>query len=325
MKTARIMQKDKRRALSPSRLPCIGPVHTLNVYSLVRRDDLAVIPRSLPCLEVGADVVIYRNLPDLLDRELDSLDTSARRRVVIIGASADPFAPIPGVAALTEEVLTRLFAHGVHIAFTTRHIIPPAIALLLQAHRHLVHGEVAVSSAQQRVEEEWEGHLPRTRERLTQVERLTARGIPMAVRVEPLIPFVNDAPSSLHELMTLIETHLVSRTSLTHLFIHPFMVPYIRRTLSRTTAAFLLGMFRSALRGASPTSRKPVLLPRSTRELGIARAVAAGRRVGVDVHPCACRNPDITREPCRTSLGQPEEPSRYVEDQLSLFAPAHTL
>ena len=75
---------------------------------------------------------------------------------------------------------------------------------LLASYSHRWVG-VTITSLDEEFAEVFEPGAPRPRDRLKVVERLSSEGVPVVVRVDPIIPFVNDDLDSIAQLVSEVE------------------------------------------------------------------------------------------------------------------------
>ncbi len=132
--------------------------------------------------------------------DLSGVASVAAPPSLFLSPASDPFAPqaVAGTQALLEHVLPQ----GTGVAFVTKGVIPDDTIELLAAHRSQIEGVgVGVTSLDDARNGLLEPGCPPARARLENLDRLAARGLPAALRMDPLFPLVDDEPAALEELV----------------------------------------------------------------------------------------------------------------------------
>lgn len=115
--------------------------------------------------------------------------------IVSIANSSDPYPRMEADVGLTRKCLAILSQHNCRLQIITKSnlvtrdtdvlsTIPCTIAL-------------TITTNDENTAKLIEPHAPSPTERLKTVENLTRKGIPVSVRIDPIIPFVNDNPEKL--------------------------------------------------------------------------------------------------------------------------------
>jgi len=119
---------------------------------------------------------------------------------VFLSPASDAFAPQAVVN--THALLAYLLPRGTTIGIVTKGIIPEPTLALLADHRPQIEGiAVGVTSLDQRRNRVLEPGCPAAHERLTNLDRLAAYGLPAALRLDPLFPILDDEPGALRALV----------------------------------------------------------------------------------------------------------------------------
>jgi DNA repair photolyase len=115
--------------------------------------------------------------------------------IVSMANSSDPYPRLEAETGLTRKCLAVLAQSNCRVQVITKSSLVTRDADLLVK----VPATVAVTITTDDDEEARliEPHAPSATERLKTVEALIRKGIPVSVRVDPIIPFVNDNPESL--------------------------------------------------------------------------------------------------------------------------------
>ncbi|MBI5498369.1 MAG: hypothetical protein HY904_25430 [Deltaproteobacteria bacterium] len=248
--------------------------------------------------------VVEREAGAKVSRELEALAGVGRRPARIrLGVVSDPFLPDPKVLAATCEVLAAAFDGGVPVEIHTRSMVPEAVLGLLKTHPHMVHVVMGVMGMRDSAARVYEPSLPPPLGRLKGLRPLMAAGIPVTVRVEPLIPLVNDTEADLEELFSAVAKVGVKRVELAYLQLTPDTAKSLSRGLPRMHREMLKGLFGQEPWRESPQGTRK-LLPRMLRDAGYERALESARRVGLYASVCATVDPDVKgARVCHRALG----------------------
>ena len=146
----------------------------------------------------------------------------------------------------------------------------------------------------------FEPGAPPPAERLAQLQRLAAAGIPVQGRLDPILPGITDSPEDLGRLLAALARAGARGVAASTLFLRPAVHHALRKGLAdRGLCARLLGHFaRPQPLRMCGTSSRVMALPPETRSAVHARVREIARRLGMAVHVCRCKNPDMPAEPC---------------------------
>ena len=132
--------------------------------------------------------------------DVSAIDTLPTPPSVFLSSASDAFAP--QAATHTHALLAHWLPRGTIVGIVTKGIIPPRTVDLLADFRTQVEGiSVGVVSLDDSRNRIVEPGCPPALERLGNIDRLAARAIPVALRMDPLFPIVDDAPVSLRALV----------------------------------------------------------------------------------------------------------------------------
>jgi DNA repair photolyase len=115
--------------------------------------------------------------------------------IVSIANSSDPYPQVEAEAGLTRKCLAILSQHNCRIQIITKSTLVTRDTDLLG--KALCTVALTITTDDDNTAKLLEPHAPSPTERLKTVETLTSKGIPVSVRVDPIIPFVNDNPEQL--------------------------------------------------------------------------------------------------------------------------------
>jgi DNA repair photolyase len=142
------------------------------------------IPRFYQC----------RPKSDLLHR-LQREAAKLKGEIVSIANSSDPYPRMEAEAGLTRKCLAILSQHDCRIQIITKSTLVTRDTDVLSKMPSTV--ALTITTDDENTAKLLEPHAPSPNERLKTVETLTSKGIPVSVRVDPIIPFVNDKPEKL--------------------------------------------------------------------------------------------------------------------------------
>ncbi len=125
-----------------------------------------------------------------------------RGSVVELSASSDPLQPLEDRFKLTYRLAQEILARDLRILFTTK---APNKLLeyrdLLEKYRGRITVAATITTLRDDLAKIIEPSAPPPSIRLRAVEELSRIGVPVAVRLDPIIPYVNDDPGEIRELI----------------------------------------------------------------------------------------------------------------------------
>ena len=160
----------------------------------------AYIPRFFEC----------RPKKNLLSRlKLEAAGLSGE--TISIANSSDPYPSLEAERCLTRNCLEILSGHDCRMQIVTKSSLVVRDADLLGKTRSMV--SLTITTGDDATATLIEPNAPSSSERLGAVKTLIARGIPTSVRIDPIIPFVNDEPEALiRKLASIGVKHITSST-----------------------------------------------------------------------------------------------------------------
>ncbi len=146
-----------------------------------------------------------------LKRDLRFVD---RKLFIELSTSSDPYPPVEASIGLTRKTLSILREHGIRTLITTKsNIVIRDIDLLKNMEVAVM---ITITTLDHSLAKKLEPGAPPPKERLETLKKLSEEEIPVGVRIDPIIPYLNDEPSELIELVdTVIEygaKHIVTST-----------------------------------------------------------------------------------------------------------------
>jgi DNA repair photolyase len=148
-----------------------------------------------------------KDLPQRLKREA----TKLKGETVSISNSSDPYPYMEATAGLTRRCLEILAGSNCRIQIITKSNLVIRDDDLLSKGRSTIALTITTDDAE--VARTLEPHAPPPAKRLRAAEDLIGKGIPVSVRIDPVIPFVNDKPEKLIATLASIGVkHVTSST-----------------------------------------------------------------------------------------------------------------
>ena len=308
----KVLQTTKRTALSRGKYPCAGEIHTLNITRGCAGSCVFCYARCIAGVDPDT-VSVYQNLPMQLRLSLDS----KRRRTpppsyVVMSTSSDAFLGGEPVLQITRQCLQILVNRGVGLSFSTRGDVPDDIIELLRRHARHVRVFIPLASMDEEYTSAWEPGTLSPARRLFLAQRLMRAGITPRIRMEPMIPYVNDQSSQIREVISAVESLGLHRVIASFFHIRPGVQLQLEREAPAMSRRLVLGSFPWLARRPHRWHH----LPHKQRaaSLGRIQRLAAERDVDVDV--CHCQNRDLSATRCPL---RPPEKSVPRGGQASLF------
>lgn len=139
------------------------------------------IPRAFECRP-------KKNLLKRLKRDLRKID---KRRVISMSNSSDPYPPVEAELKLTRSCIELFEGEGCRLLVITKSDLVARDADLLAKMGAAV--SMTITTLSEETSKRLEPGAPSPRRRLAALRRLADQGVPVALRLDPLIPSVNDA------------------------------------------------------------------------------------------------------------------------------------
>lgn len=199
---------------------------------------------------------------------------------VNIGTSSDPYPPEEAYYELTRQALEYLIPRGYRVLITTKGTLYASRDLDL-----ISNGNVAVTPTITMLDPllslRVEPNAPLPEKRIDAVRRAAKAGVPVGVRVDPIIPYINDDPHMLEDLVErLAEAGAVFIVTSTYKA-RPDNLARIRRSLD-SLGERIYKLYRS--RGVRVNGY--LYLPREERERLLKPVIKAARRMGIQYAHC---------------------------------------
>ncbi len=150
----------------------------------------------------------------LLTRLKKDIEKADKRLPVDMSLSSDPYPPIEKKLGLTRKVLELLVKNGFRVQITTKSDIFIRDIDIIKNYPIVV--SVTITTLNDSLARKIEPFAPRPKDRVKALERLGELEIPFSVRVDPVIPYLNDDEESLREIVDAVASigakHVVTST-----------------------------------------------------------------------------------------------------------------
>ena len=146
-----------------------------------------------------------------LIRRLTRETAKLKGEIVSISNSSDPYPNMEAEVKLTRACLEVLTRHNCRIQIVTKsNLVVRDIDLLKKVPSMVA---LTITTDDDELAKTIEPHVPPPSERLKAVEKLIQSGLSVSVRIDPIIPFINDDPEHLvKEVACLGVKHITSST-----------------------------------------------------------------------------------------------------------------
>ncbi|MEZ0346443.1 MAG: radical SAM protein [Infirmifilum sp.] len=150
---------------------------------------------------------------DFLERARRDLEKIPRNSIINVSSSSDPYQPLEAELGYTRGLL-RLIGDKHYVEIVTKSDLVVRDVDLLSRLRALV--SVTITTLDESLARRLEPNAPSPARRILAMGKLAEHGIPLVVRLDPLIPALNDTPDSIREVLEAASSagarHVVSST-----------------------------------------------------------------------------------------------------------------
>lgn len=292
------MADRKSAVLTSSSLACLSNIATVNLTAGCAHGCLYCYTRGYSTYPGQNKVVVYQNTLDKLREELPR--KRRRPKAVYFSPSSDLFQPVPAVLDLAYAILEFLFAAKVGVAFVTKGRVPERHMSLLLANAAMVRAQVGLTTLDDEFLGVFEPSAAPAKVRLAQVESLIAAGIPAEVRVDPIVPAFTDDEPTFNSLCSKVAGLGIKDIAASVLFLRPAVTQSLKRNLEdQGVLTALLQRFSGASQLAIHAEKSRVFsLSAADRRDIYERLERIAGHYGIQVHICACKNPDLAKGSC---------------------------
>jgi len=136
---------------------------------------------------------------DLLHRLLRDLNKANRDLTISMANSSDPYPPIEASLGLTRRCLEVLLPRGFKVMVITKsNIVARDVDLISRGNCTV---SFTITTLDEQLASRMEPSAPRPRERVRALELLSKEGVPCIVRIDPIVPSLNDDERALRRLV----------------------------------------------------------------------------------------------------------------------------
>jgi len=300
-------RKRKGPVLSASSIPCLRHIPTINITEGCAHGCAYCYTQGYSGYPGAGRVVLYDNIPDLVEAELRRKRKRPRR--AYFSPSSDAFQPLPEVLEITYQTMSNLLQAGVEVAFLTKGVVNERFLTLFSQCPAQVFAQIGITTLCERVWQVLEAGAASPRQRLESIENLTGLGVVTTARLDPLIPDLTDTDASLESLLTELTRRNVRSIAASYLFIRPAFAQWLTecmRVLSPSSRPVNNWPWQELAHGVGGGR----MIGMEERRQRFARLAALAQHHGIALHACTCKNPGLGRDggcqiagpPCPTSL-----------------------
>ena len=294
-----VKERERKTAvLKPPAFGCLKGVPAVNLTRGCLHRCVYCYARTFPETPQG-EVHLYVNLPQRLKRELEIRQRRGSwPEVITFSTASDLFQPHPRILSLAYEVLRVVLVREITVSFLTKGRLSGEVWGLLAEYRSLVKARFGLVSLSPDYQRLFEPFAAPSYLRLRQIERCARLGIEVAARIDPVIPFVTDAPETIDSLLRHLANCGVKEVSVSYLVLRPGVVKQMRRELPPQIWRKILPAYHGQPWQRVITSATTKLARKEIRERGYRLFRELGKRYGLEVRLCGCKNPDLPFESC---------------------------
>ena len=288
----------KGAALTPSSIRCLAWMPTVNITAGCSHGCIYCYIKGYLNYPGDGTVRVYRNTASQVAQELKR----KRRKPIAVYfcPSSDAFQPVPEVLDQSFETMRTLLQNNVGVQFVTKGIIPDRFFELFAQHPRLVSGQIGICTIDQAIADIFEPAAAPLAIRMEQLKRFVGTNIAISVRADPLIRGITDTDALLRPFLAAIREAGVTQLAVSYLFLRPAIRSNIARnipdiSMRQTILNAYSGRESLILRGGDQLGQP---LHVDIRRAGFDRIRRLSDELGISLHICGCKNPDLTEQRC---------------------------
>jgi len=290
-----VLERRKRKGpvLSASSIPCLRHIPTINITEGCAHGCAYCYTQGYSGYPGAGRVVLYENLPELVEAELRRKRKRPRR--VYFSPSSDAFQPLPEVQEITYQTMSILLQAGVEVAFLTKGAVDERFLTVFSHSPAKVFAQIGIASLCERVWKTLEGGAASPRQRLESIENLTGLGVVTTARLDPLIPDLTDTEASLEPLLAELARRNVRAIAASYLFVRPAFAQRLAdcmRVISPSSPPVSDWPWQEFANGVGGGR----VIDMEERRRRFAHLAALSRGYGIALHVCTCKNPGLGRD-----------------------------
>lgn len=286
-----ITHERKPPILTPSSLPCLQNVATINITEGCALGCKYCYIQGYSHYPGPERVILYANTPEVVARELVRKRKKPRR--VYFSPSSDAFQYLPQVQDVSLRTMAVLLDAGIEVAFLTKGFITQRFRELFARHADRVFAQLGLTTLDRGL---WHRLEPRTAPpelRIKAIEALLRLEIHTNVRLDPLISNLTDTDDNLLPVLRALAQAGIRDAAASYLFLRPRFDHSVQPLIGAAggTAFWSYQEFADGSGGG-------MMLPLAERAKRFARLEALGNSFGVRIRPCRCKNPTLAEDSC---------------------------
>ncbi len=290
-----VVERRQRKGpiLTPSSLPCLGNMPTINITEGCAHDCAYCYTQGYRGYPGRGRVILFDNIPELVRAELHRKRKMPHR--VYFSPSSDAFQPLPEVLDVTFETMSVLLERGVEVAFLTKGVVGERFgALFCQVAKSptRVHAQIGITTTSQRLWKMLETGAASPAQRLQVIEGLRQIGLAVRARLDPLIPGLTDTADNLRPLLEELSRRGVRSVAASYLFLRPTFAQRLSEQLQLASGSGCPGTtwpwqdFADGVGGGR-------MIGLEARQARFDRLRRLAAEYGIDVLVCACKNASL--------------------------------
>lgn len=308
-----IVERRKRKGpvLTPSSLPCLGKMPTINITEGCAHGCVYCYTQGYSGFPGQGRITLVNNIPDLVRTELKRKRRKPRR--VYFSPSSDAFQPVSEVLNVTYRTMDILLDHGVEVALLTKGYIDERFLRLFANARARVFAQIGITTLDDDLRRAIEPSAASVPQRLETIAGLLRSGVSVRARLDPLIPGLTDTAENLRPLLAELQKRGIHSIAASYLFLRPAFGRRLAEQLSRlpgltNVADWAWHRFADGVGGGH-------MIDTNQRRQRFARLTDLAAEFGIEVSICSCKNPDLPEAtncriagPSMEHTPQPEAP-----------------
>jgi len=205
--------------LTPSSLPCLGDLPTINITEGCCHGCTYCYTRGYTNYPGESRVVLFENTPELVRAELARKRKRPRR--VYFSPSSDAFQPLPEVERVTYDTMAVLLGAGIEVAFLTKGVVGRQFIELFARTPSLVFAQIGITTLNTGLWQTFEPGAAPPSGRLAAIDDLIGAGVTTKGRLDPLIPEITDTDENLEPLLAQLKRRNIGKIAASYLFLRP--------------------------------------------------------------------------------------------------------